>query len=133
MISRMSTDLPVPADPVKKTLFFLSSTRLKTCCCSSLRKTLAGLCWALFAFLSVSSSGSCFFMALLLSSRCFFCCSFTALAVVFQGYIDFLLSFGIGVKSSPPFAFDVPDDTEGAAASAFLSSHGSVRLFVGLG
>ncbi|KAL3441835.1 hypothetical protein BJX65DRAFT_299492 [Aspergillus insuetus] len=38
MISLIRTDLPVPAEPVKKILFFCSTTAFTTCRCSSLRK-----------------------------------------------------------------------------------------------
>ncbi|PLN78430.1 hypothetical protein BDW42DRAFT_143187 [Aspergillus taichungensis] len=43
MISRIRTDLPVPAEPVKKMLFPWWTTASRTCRCSSLRKTEASL------------------------------------------------------------------------------------------
>ncbi|KAL4782228.1 hypothetical protein BJX76DRAFT_333191 [Aspergillus varians] len=85
MISLMRTDLPVPAEPVKKILFPLSTTALNTWRCSSLRN-IGATCVRGACFLELD----CVFWAcvFLYCCRSSFCSSLIALAVLFHGAVE---------------------------------------------
>lgn len=79
IISLMSTDFPVPAEPVKNMLFPRSTTASRTALCSSLKKT-AAILEVSFAFEFPS-----LFWVFLYSCRSSFCSALMVLSDLFHG------------------------------------------------
>lgn len=107
-----------PADPVKNTLFFESSTNSSTCICSSL--SISFFCFSALVFFvvpSVAVESDRFCPASFLVTLEAF---FRSDAVISQGYCGFF-----GTLFARPGG-----GTEGATASAFC--HGTFRFFLGI-